>query len=161
MSTDLIEISDDELESDCEIEEDTLGEDSYKQASQPETSPISPPIPDTIINIVHQAPVNDSILRKFIDCCVEDELFDDSFYNCDNQFMELGTGVPDLFWEMADHRRSISRKGFLDFYSAIFGDRMDELEINYVFDSISTGKKPIRWTQFQEFFHRFIKTIIF
>lgn len=95
-------------------------------------------------------------IDKFVNYCLNEGLFDDSFYDYNNKFSIVATKLNITFDLISNEEDSISKDFFCDF----FEDEYPKDEIDFVFKVMDRDSKNyISWRSFIEFFLPFVKCI--
>lgn len=95
-------------------------------------------------------------IDKFVNYCLNEGLFDDSFYDYNNKFSIVATKLNITFDLISNEYDTISKESFCDF----FEDEFPKDEIDFVFKVMDRDSKNyISWMSFIEFFLPFVKCI--
>lgn len=97
-------------------------------------------------------------ILKFIEHCIINGFFDDTFYDYSNNISIVATKLPDTFCDISGDNKFIIKKQFISFFSKSgFNDN-----IEYVYDQIDNNENGfIDWDEFKTFFLQFIKNITY
>lgn len=93
-------------------------------------------------------------ISKFLNFCIVNGIFINTFYDTNNVFSIISTKLPILFKDLSKDKKKISKREFLRGFKKL----NYEGDINKVYDHIDHDKKGhITWTEFINFFLPFIK----
>ncbi len=100
---------------------------------------------------------DDPIIGDFITFCINERLFDDTFYDYGNAFSIMATKLPIIFEKMSDNGEDIQKKVFYNFFENEYKFNGD---LDFIYEYIDTdSKESITWDEFIDFFLPFIRYI--
>lgn len=113
---------------------------------------------DDNIYLIHNEYTSDNPdVSKFISFCVNNGLFDNTFYDTNNILSVLGTKLPTTFDQLSADGQKIERKIFLKKFKKEFGY---EGNITKIYENIDKNKKGfIIYEDFIDFFLPFVKYV--
>lgn len=108
---------------------------------------------DTMYLIHNSEPKsNDPKIANFLNFCINNGLFDNTFYDYKNTFSIIATKLNMTFEILSPNGVDINKNTFITKFKNEFGYTGDIDQIYKCFDK--TGKGAITWDEFQDFFYR-------
>ena len=103
--------------------------------------------------------IDDPIIMDFINHCIKNNLFDDTFYDYGNEFSIIATKLPVIFNTLSNDKNIITETAFVRFFMKV-SKFSNKKNTKYIFNKIDYKKSgKIDWDTFMEFFIPFVKNI--
>ncbi len=100
---------------------------------------------------------DDPIIADFITFCINERLFDDTFYDYGNAFSIMATKLPITFEKMSDNGEDIPKKVFYNFFENEYKFNGD---LDFIYEYIDADNKEyITWDEFINFYLPFVRYI--
>ena len=100
---------------------------------------------------------DDPIIGDFITFCIDERLFDDTFYDYGNAFSIMATKLPITFEKMSDNGEDIDKKVFYNFFE---NEYKFDGDLDFIYEYIDTdNKESVTWDEFINFFLPFIRYV--
>jgi len=150
----LIDISEDDMyESNDSLSHSSSDENN--QANSEDDSETN----DDITYLVHNnhPTSDDPTISEFLQFCINNGLFDNTFYDTQNVFSVVATKLPKTFEKLSSGKNDIKKRSFVTKFKKEFGYNGD---INFIYNCLDPGKKGfITWDEFVDFFLPFVQYI--
>lgn len=98
----------------------------------------------------------DPDILEFINFCIENELFDNTFYDYKNIFSAIATKLPNTYEKLSEDYLNVDKDNFIVKFKELGYDG----NIKFIYKCIDVDKKGfITWDEFIQFFLPYIKFI--
>lgn len=114
---------------------------------------------DNSMYLIHNKYVTseDPNISEFLEFCINQGLFDNTFYDIQNAFSVVATKLPKTFEKLSTDGNDIKKKSFVTKFKKDFGYKGD---INFIYNYLDTKKKGfITWDEFIDFFLPFVQYV--
>ena len=113
---------------------------------------------DTMYLIHNSQPKSgDPIISSFLNFCIKNGFFDNTFYDYKNSFSIIATKLNKTFEKLSENGAYINKNTFITKFKREYGFNGDINKIYKYFDK--SGKGNISWDEFLEFFLPFIEFV--
>lgn len=109
--------------------------------------------------LIHNSCVSsdDPNIDQFLTFCMDNGLFDNTFYDMHNTFSVVATKLPKTFEKLSKDGKDVKKRTFITKFKKEFGYPGD---INFIYNCLDSSKKGfITWDEFVEFFLPYIQYI--
>jgi len=99
--------------------------------------------------------VDDSRIMEFINFCIDNRYFDDTFYDYGNEWSIIATKLPDTFEKFSSDEDNVSKEKFI---TTVRDELLFKGDIEFIWESIEKeNSASITWFEFIEFFLPFVR----
>ncbi len=103
--------------------------------------------------------IDDEVIMDFINFCIINNIFDNTFYDYGNAFSIVATKLPRMFEKISDDYKYVTRDKFINIFKTKY---KFEGDIEYVYDYIEKNNKEfITIDELLDFFLAFVKYTTF
>jgi hypothetical protein len=100
---------------------------------------------------------DDPKISEFLEFCINEGLFDNTFYDTQNAFSVVATKLPKTFEKLSTDGNDIKKKSFITKFKKDFGYTGD---ITFIYNYLDVTKKGfITWDEFIDFFLPFVQYV--
>lgn len=100
---------------------------------------------------------DDPNIDQFLTFCMDNGLFDNTFYDMHNTFSVVATKLPKTFEKLSKDGKDVKKRTFITKFKKEFGYPGD---INFIYNCLDENKKGfITWDEFVDFFLPYIQYV--